>query len=126
MSKLETRVTQALDRAAIAYQVLHHDRPVFTVEDAAFARGIDPELLVKSIVLREKKGRYVMACVQGHLRVDPRAVRAEMGEGWRRMQFATTNEVLEQTGYVQGAVAPIGLAPDLPILFDASLGHMAR
>jgi len=96
MAQLETRVTRALDHFGVVYQVLVHDKPVFTVEEAAAARGVAAGLLVKTILLREKKGRYAVACVPGNLRLEPKAVRAELGAGWRRMQFASAEEVLEQ------------------------------
>jgi prolyl-tRNA editing enzyme YbaK/EbsC (Cys-tRNA(Pro) deacylase) len=77
--------------------------------------------MVKSILLVDRKGRYVMACVMGETRLDPKAVRAHLGEGWRRLHFASPEEIETVTGCVMGAVAPIGLPHDVPEVFDEGL-----
>ena len=123
-----TRITDILDAHGISYRWLHHAEPVFTVEAAAQQRGVVPEEMVKSILLREagRSGHYVMACVLGALRVEPRAVQAALGEGWRRLHFAGADEILAVTGCVQGAVAPIGLPDAVPVIFDETIGRLAR
>ena len=118
MGSPETRVTKLLDAAKIRYRLLPHTEPVFTVEAAARQRGVVKEAIVKAILLRDRQGQYVMACSAGNARVDPRAVRALLPEGWTRLHFATEEEILAVTGYVQGAVAPIGLPTDVPVIFD--------
>ena len=123
-----TRITDVLDAHGISYRWLHHAEPVFTVEAAAQQRGVVPEEMVKSILLREagRSGHYVMACVLGALRVEPRAVQAALGEGWRRLHFAGADEILAVTGCVQGAMAPIGLPDAVPVIFDETIGRLAR
>jgi Cys-tRNA(Pro)/Cys-tRNA(Cys) deacylase len=127
MTKLRTRITDLLDRHNIPYRVLPHSEPVYTVEAAAQQRGVSVEEMVKSILLRDKKRRYVMACIPGNARLDPKAVRSHLPEGWKRLSFASSAEVLAVTGCVQGAVAPLGLPPDLPLIIDeaiAGLNHV--
>lgn len=123
-----TPVTDILDAHGIPYRWLRHAEPVFTVEAAAAQRGVVPEEMVKSILLREagRGGRYVMACVPGTRRVDPRAVQAALGPEWRRLHFASADEIRAVTGYVQGAVAPIGLPDDVPVIFDEAIGRLAK
>ena len=121
-----TRITDILDAQDIAYRWLHHAEPVFTVEAAAQQRGIVPEEMVKSILLCDRSGHYVMACVPGAMRVEPQAVQAALGEGWRRLHFAGADEILAVTGFVQGAVAPIGLPDAVPVIFDETIGRLAR
>ena len=121
-----TRITDLLDAYGISYRWLHHVAPVFTVEAAAQQRGVVPEEMVKSILLCDRSGHYVMACVPGARRVDPRAVQAALGEGWRRLHFAGADAILAITGCVQGAVAPIGLPDTVPVIFDETIGQLAR
>ena len=121
-----TRITDILDAQGIAYRWLHHAEPVFTVEAAAQQRGVVPEEMVKSILLCDRSGHYVMACVPGAMRVEPRAVQAALGEGWRRLHFAGADEILAVTGCVQGAVSPIGLPDAVPVIFDETIGRLAR
>jgi prolyl-tRNA editing enzyme YbaK/EbsC (Cys-tRNA(Pro) deacylase) len=82
--------------------------------------------MVKSILLCDRGGHYAMACVPGTLRVDPRAVQAALGEGWPRLHFAGADEIRAVTGCVQGAVAPIGLPETVPVIFDETIGKLAR
>ena len=115
-----------LEANHIDYRLLPHTEPVFTVESASAQRGVVKEEMVKSILLREKKGqRYVMACVTGDARLDPRAVRAQLPEAddWKRLTFATADEIRDITGYIQGAVAPLCLPDDIPVIFDESIAR---
>lgn len=127
---LRTKITDLLDSHGVAYRRLPHAKPVFTVEEAAAQRGVVLEEMVKSILLREKAQlrRYVMACVLGHARLDPQAVRdylARSGE-WKRLTFATAAEIQEVTGYTQGAVAPLGLPAEVPVVFDEAIAGCTR
>jgi prolyl-tRNA editing enzyme YbaK/EbsC (Cys-tRNA(Pro) deacylase) len=115
----QTRITRLLDAGQVGYRLLLHSQPVFTVEAAARERGVVKEEMVKSILLRDRDGRYVMACVLGDARVDPRAVRAQLPPEWKRLSFAGAQEILAVTGCVQGAVAPLGLPAHIPVVFDA-------
>lgn len=127
MTSLDTPVTRLLDAHGIAYTVLPHSEPVFTVEAAAAQRGVRAEEMVKSILLRESGSRrYVMACVLGLDRLDYRAVREHLPGDWRRLTFASSDEITAVTGYVQGAVAPLGLPADMPVVFDAAIPHCTQ
>lgn len=122
---LRTKITQLLDASGVTYRLLPHTEPVFTVEAAAAQRGVVRQEMVKSILLREKSQphRYVMACVLGHTRLDPQAVRAHLppAGAWKRLTFASAAEILAVTGCVQGAVAPLGLPADVPVIFDQAI-----
>ena len=126
MSALKTTITELLDAHNTAYRLLPHSEPVFTVEAAARQRGVVKEEMVKSILLRDKDGHYAMACVLGQARVDPRAVLACMPPDWRRLQFATKEEILAVTGCVQGAVTPLGLPETVPVIFDEAIARCPR
>ena len=124
VEKIQTRVTELLDQEQVTYRVLPHAEPVYTVEAAAAQRGVVREEMVKSILLRESNGqRYVMACVTGDARLDPKAVRAHLPQGWKRLYFATAEEILSVTGCVQGAVTPLGLPEGVPVFFDEAIAH---
>jgi len=123
-----THITDLLDAHGVPYRLLRHAEAVFTVEAAARQRGVLLEEMVKSILLREagQEKRYVMACVPGAARVNPKAVQAALGAGWRRLHFASAEEIAAVTGCVQGAVAPLGLPEDVPVIFDEAIGKLAR
>jgi len=119
---LNTKITNLLDKHGVHYTILPHSEPVFTVETAAAQRGVVKEEMVKSILLREKKKhRYVMACVTGESRLDPQVVRGYLPGEWKRLSFASAEEIRELTGYTQGAVAPLCLPEDVPVIFDEAI-----
>ena len=122
--QVDTPVIRLLNAQGVAYVLLPHSEPVFTVAAAAAQRGVVAEEMVKSILLRESRSdRYVMACVLGPARLDHRAVRAALGEGWGRLTFAGDNEILAVTGYPRGAVNPLCLPNRVPVLFDVAIVH---
>lgn len=128
MSDIDTKVTQLFAQFGVSYRLLPHTEPVFTVETAAAQRGVVKEEMVKSILMREKTGqkRYVMACVLGHMRVDHRAVRAHLPGDWKRLTFTSGDEITNVTGYIQGAVAPLCLPDDVPVIFDQAIAECAN
>jgi len=115
---IKTKITDLLDAHNITYRLLPHTEPVFTVEAAAAQRGVVKEEMVKSILLKDRAGKYATACVPGPAKLDPQAVRAALGDEWKRMSFATAEEISAITGYVQGAVAPLGLPANVPVVMD--------
>jgi prolyl-tRNA editing enzyme YbaK/EbsC (Cys-tRNA(Pro) deacylase) len=124
MKQPQTRVTNHLDAQGIAYRVLPHTEPVYTVEGAAAQRGVVLEEMVKSILLRERKHhRFVMACVAGDSRLDPQAVRKYLPGNWKRLSFASAEEIHKSTGYTKGAIAPVGLPAEIPVVFDEGLAR---
>jgi prolyl-tRNA editing enzyme YbaK/EbsC (Cys-tRNA(Pro) deacylase) len=129
MNSFKTKITNILDAHQIPYRLLPHTEPVFTVEAAAAQRGVVKEEMVKSILLRErKKRRYVMACVTGDDRLNPQAVRAALptAEQWKRLTFARAEEILAVTGCVQGAVTPLGLPDEVPVVFDETIARCQK
>jgi prolyl-tRNA editing enzyme YbaK/EbsC (Cys-tRNA(Pro) deacylase) len=127
LSMIDTKAIHLLDQAGIDYRLLPHSQPVFTVADAAAQRGVIAEEMVKSILLRETgRGRYVMACILGPDRLDHRAVRDYLPGGWQRLTFAGDDEIMAVTGYPRGAVNPLGLPADVPVIFDEAIGRCRR
>ena len=123
---IETPITRLLDAAGVPYRRLEHSEPVYTIETAAAQRGVVRSEMVKSILLREAGGarRAVMACVLGDDRLDPKAVRDYLDAvdaGWRRLTFASDEEIRRMTPGERGAVAPLGLAPEIPVVFDQAI-----
>lgn len=106
--------------------MLPHSEAVYTVEAAAAQRGVVREEMVKCILLRDKGRRYVMAGVTGEARLDPKAVRAALPDPWKRLSFASAEEIREVTGYEMGAVAPLCLPDGLPVVFDEAIAALGK
>ena len=125
MKPPDTKIIALLEANGVAYRLLPHTEPVFTVEAAAAQRGVVKEEMVKSILLKEKSGarRYVMGCVLGDARLDPKAVRDHLAGDWRRLSFASAEEILRVAGFIQGAVAPLCLPAEVPVVFDEAVAR---
>lgn len=123
---LKTPIIEMLEDQGVPYRLLPHSEPVFTVDAAAAQRGVVREEMVKSILLRDRDRRYVMACVTGDDRLDPKAVRQHLPPGWKRLSFASQEEILAVTGFQQGAVAPLGLPEGIPVIFDQAIAACER
>ncbi|MFT5197148.1 MAG: Cys-tRNA(Pro) deacylase [Cellvibrionaceae bacterium] len=124
---MQTKVTTLLDQNNIPYQRLPHTEAVFTMEAAAAQRNVVPEEMLKSILLRDKDHKYVMACMLGYGQLDPKKVRALFQDGaFRRLTFASAEEITELTGYTKGAVAPFGLPDTIPLIIDHNITQLER
>ncbi len=124
---VDTKATRLLAAHGVAYRLLPHTQPVFTVAEAAAQRGVVAEEMVKSILLRETgRDRYVMACILGPDRLDHRAVRDFLPGQWNRLTFAGDDEITAVTGYPKGAVNPLGMPDGVPVMFDEVIADRGR
>jgi prolyl-tRNA editing enzyme YbaK/EbsC (Cys-tRNA(Pro) deacylase) len=130
MESLRSEITDRLDREGVAYRRLVFTKPAPTVEALVQEQGVILEEMVKSILLREQAQprRYVMACLIGDARVDPQAVRAALPseQGWKRLTFASPDEVQSVTGATPGTVAPVCLPAGIPVVFDEAVATRQR
>lgn len=114
-----TPASQALDRLHIPYRVFEHPTPPASLEDAALQRGQQPGQVVRSILFRCCEEEFIMVLMAGPGQISWKSVRSALGVS--RMTMATEAEVLEQTGFVRGAVTPLGLPKPMRILADESV-----
>lgn len=121
---MQTSVICYLEQEGVDYRLLPHSKPAKTIEEAAQERGVNPEQMVKSILLRDMGGFHVLACVPGPAQVDPRKVREMFG--CRRMTCADASDVEKVTGLRIGTVAPVGLKQPLPVIFDHAIRQHPR
>jgi Cys-tRNA(Pro)/Cys-tRNA(Cys) deacylase len=130
MRERNNKVVDFLDARGIEYRRLHFSGPAPTVEALVREQGVVLEEMVKSILLREQPfpRRYVMACVVGDARLDPRAVRASLPQsaGWKRLTFASAEEIRAVTGFAPGVVAPVCLPAGIPVVFDEAIVRCER
>jgi Ala-tRNA(Pro) deacylase len=112
------RVEFLLHRHGIAFQTLRHE-PVYTSEEAARIRCTPPASGAKALICKGESG-FVMFVVPADRRLDSHAVRR--AKGWRKLRFATREEVLELTGLAPGSIPPFGSLFGLPTLCDERLG----
>ena len=114
-----TAGTRQLDKMVIPYRVFRHPGPVQSLEQAARERGQRPGQVVRSIVFRLSEGEFIMVLVAGPEQVSWPSLRGYLNQS--RLTMAEPDEVQAVTGYVTGAVSPLGLPKPLRILVDRSL-----
>src|SRR5512137_2891880 len=102
-----TPASQALDSLGIPYRLFEHPFPPDSLEEAARQRGQSPQQVIRSIVFRLTAEQFVMVLIAGPGQVSWKRIRAHLGVS--RISMASQPEVLAVTGFVRGAVTPIGL-----------------
>ena len=113
------RVESLLQQHGIAFQVLRHE-PVYTSEEAARVRGTPLASGAKALICKGDDA-FVMLVVPADRKLDSRTVRR--AKGWRKLRFASREEVLELTGLAPGSIPPFGSLFGLPTLCDKRLGE---
>jgi Ala-tRNA(Pro) deacylase len=112
------RVEGLLTEQGVAFQVLRHE-PVYTSEEAARVRGTPLASGAKALVCKVDAG-FVLFVLPADRKLDSHAVRR--AKGWRKLRFASREEVLERTGLAPGSIPPLGSLFGLPTLCDERLG----
>ncbi len=93
--------------------------PMPTVASAASAIGVPEEQILKTLLFIGDDSRYVVAIANGTRKI-ARSLLAE-ASGIARLRAADPDAVLAVTGYRAGGVAPIALAPGVPVIVDEAV-----
>ena len=93
-----------------------------TAEAAALLLDVPLSSIVKTMVLTDGT-RFVAAILPGNRRLDRSRAAAALGTG--PLRFARPADVLEQTGFPAGGVAPLGFAHELAVVVDSSMSQNA-
>jgi Cys-tRNA(Pro) deacylase len=114
-----TPVARALSLMNIPYRLFCHAGPIESLEQAARERGQQPEQVVRSILFRLEKDKYIMVLAAGPAQISWPALRRYLGQS--RLTMAKPVDVLAVTGYAIGTVSPFGLPAPLRIMMDESV-----
>jgi Cys-tRNA(Pro) deacylase len=109
----------AVSRHGIDAEFLRPGVPMPTVNAAAQAISVPEEQILKTLLFANKEGKCVVAIANGNGRVD-RTLLAE-ASGLSGLRVASSESVLEVTGYPAGGVAPIGIAMAVPVVVDRNV-----
>jgi Ala-tRNA(Pro) deacylase len=112
------RVEALLRDRDVPFEVLRH-APVYTSEEAARVRGTPLASGAKALVCKGDDA-VVMFVLPADRKLDSKAAR--QSQGWRKLRFASRDEVLQITGLEPGSIPPFGSLFGLPTLCDARLG----
>lgn len=101
-------VTRLLDSRKIPYQAFELPVEKLGAADVADILGVKPNLVYKSIVvLRETKGKPILAVVSGTAEVDLKELAKFLGE--KKILLPTEREAERVSGLQAGGISPLAL-----------------
>ena len=96
------------------------ERPAASsLAEAASLLGLQPEDIVKTLVVKRSDDTYLFALIPGDLAISWPKLRAVVGVN--KLQLPDPSLALAATGYERGTITPIGSANDWPVYADASI-----
>ena len=111
----EERARAALEDAGIAYEMKRHGR-VGSLEEAAAARGVTPDRIVKTLVVRRADDDFVLVLVPGHRQISWPKLRELLGVS--RLSMPPADVARDATGYERGTITPFGTSTAWPVVAD--------
>lgn len=117
----KTNAARILDRLKIAYQIKTYpvDESDLSAEHVAHLIDMPLEQVFKTLVARTDKREVVLACVPGHLELNPKKLGAAAGA--KRSELVALKDVQTLTGYIRGGVSPLGTKKTLSVYLDQSV-----
>ena len=113
------RIRDLLARHAVPFDVLRHG-PVYTSQQAADVRGTPLSSGAKALICRGDE-HLVMFVIPADRKLA--SGEARRAQGWRKLRFASREEVEQRTGLQPGSIPPFGSLFGLPTLCDRRLGQ---
>jgi Cys-tRNA(Pro)/Cys-tRNA(Cys) deacylase len=114
----EERAAAALAAAGIEHVIVRHG-PVRSLAEAAAARGVTPDRVIKTLVVRRGEDDYVFVLVPGDRQISWPKLRALLGVNRLSMPDAETARAA--TGYERGTITPFGSLTAWPVVADAGV-----
>ena len=121
MAKLKkTNAVRLLDSLKISYQLLEFavDESDLSAEKAAALLGRPLEQVFKTLVARGDKSGVLIASIPGNSELDLKALAFLSGD--KKVELVHLKEVQQLTGYIRGAVSPLGIKGNYPRYLDES------
>lgn len=105
---MKNNVTRFLEARNVPFTAHELPEEKLGAEEAAAALGVAPELVYKTIVvLRQGRGKPVLALAPGNLEVDLKALAKALGE--KKVALSTQRQAEQLTGLQAGGISPLAL-----------------
>ena len=118
----ESRAVAALEAAGVRYRLTRHG-PVRSLAEAAAARKVAPDQVVKTLVVRRGEDDYLFVLVPGGRQIAWPKLRELLGVSRLSMPDAAT--AFAVTGYERGTITPFGSTRAWPVVADARVAGRA-
>lgn len=115
MSHPDTPALRALSELGVEHEVTSHGR-VSSLEEAARARGVEPDDLIKTLVVRRGPDDHLLVLVPGRRVIAWPRLRELLGVN--RLSMPDAAEARSVTGYERGTITPFGTTTSLPVVAD--------
>lgn len=94
-----------------------------TIAEVSDFLGLPQSGTVKTLVLSNAEGKFVMAMVRGDHELNELKLKNQLG--WDEIQMATDDEIMRFTGSPPGFLGPIGLKEELTVVVDYMVEAMS-
>lgn len=111
----EQRAAEAMTAAGLDFTLTRHGR-VGSLAEAAALRGVDPDRIVKTLVVRRADDNFVFVLVPGDRQIDWPKLRALLGVS--RLSLPPAETAFAATGYERGTITPFGSSHPWPVIAD--------
>jgi len=114
----KTNAVRILDRLKLAYQLREFavEESDSSAEKAAKLLGVPVDQIFKTLVARGDKNSLIVASIPGGSELDLKALAKNSGN--KKVEMVNLKEVQPLTGYIRGAVSPLGLKHSYPYFLD--------
>lgn len=119
-SETSSRAVDAVAGSGLRHKIVRTE-PASSAEESARFQGVEPEQLLKSIVVRRGEGDFIFILVPGPRQIDWKKLRKHLGVS--RVSMPDRDEAKRVTGYDVGTITPFGSATVLPVIIDASASN---
>jgi Cys-tRNA(Pro) deacylase len=119
MTTPHPNVMSALAALKLDYRVIVHETPVTSLAEAAAARGVDIEAVVKTLVVRRGDDDYLLVLIPGGRALSWPKLRSLLGVS--RMSMPPADEAFTATGFKRGTITPLGTSHQWPVIADQIL-----
>lgn len=115
---VKTNAMRLLESAGIEYELRTYlfDQEDISAERVAALLSMAPEQIFKTLVVRGDNSGPMLVLAPAGTEIDMRALARSSGD--KRVEMAHQREVLGLTGYVRGAVTPLGIPRNYPVFIE--------
>jgi len=116
----KTNAVRILDRLKMDYQLLEYepDEADLSASNAAVQLGVPVEQIFKTLVARGEKTGVLIVSIPGGSELNLKAL-AKISSN-KKVEMVPLKEVQQLTGYIRGAVSPLGIKSSYPYYLDQS------
>jgi len=116
----KTNAARILDSLKIFYELKEFsvDENDLSAENAAARLRVPVEQVFKTLVARGDRTGVLIACIPGGRELEQKALARV--SGYKKVEMVPSGEITRLTGYIRGAVSPLGMKKNYPFYLEES------